>query len=229
MKTFGEKVIEWNENLHYDGKLPEGFTVLNPFLENPETMTVMKKFYNRFYHDNNCRKLILGINPGRHGAAVTGIPFTDTKRLSEFCGIEMHSARSHEISSVFIYRMIAAYGGTKKFYDDFYINSPFPLAIIRNKNGKQINANYYDDAALFREVEPFMIKSIRSHIALGTNTENVFVLGRKNADFIRKINNREHFFEKLTVLEHPRYIQQYKSRYSEEYITRYLSAFAENQ
>jgi hypothetical protein len=31
--------------LTYTGKLPEGFAVLNPYLDNPETMEVMQKFY----------------------------------------------------------------------------------------------------------------------------------------------------------------------------------------
>ncbi len=37
-KTFGEKVIDFNINLQYSGLLPDGFRVLNPYLENPETI-----------------------------------------------------------------------------------------------------------------------------------------------------------------------------------------------
>lgn len=225
MKSFADKVIEFNSKLQYSGNLPEGFEVLNPFFDNPETMVVMKEFYHKFYNDNNQRKFIIGINPSRKGAGVTGVPFTDTKRLKTECGIEMKSAHTHEISSVFIYDMINAFGGVEKFYAEFYINSPFPLAIVKKTKNGELNANYYDDKTLFVDVKPFIIESLKKHIALGLDTSEVFVLGKKNADFLSKINIEESFFDKMTVLEHPRYIQQYKSKEKDLYIDKYLLAF----
>ena len=223
MPSLAEQIIHFNQNLRYTGKLPEGFSVLNPFFDNPETMTVMRQFYEKFYSDNRRRKFIVGINPSRHGAGVTGVPFTDTKRLESACGIPMHSAHTHEISSVFMYDMIEAYGGTKAFYGEYYINSPFPLAIIRQtKDGNFVNANYYDDKALFEALKPFMIESLKNHIRLGLDTSEVFILGKKNAAFISKINEDESLFDKLTVLDHPRYIQQYKSKEKDAYIEKYL-------
>lgn len=225
MKSFGEKVVTFNKNLHFDGELPAGFDVLNPFFDNPETLDVMTSFYHKFYNDHQSRKFIIGINPSRHGAGVTGVPFTDTKRLESACGIEMKSAHTHEISSVYLYDVIEQYGGVQRFYADFYINSPFPLAIIRKqKNGNWLNANYYDDKSLFEAVKKFMVESIRSHISLGLDTSEVFVLGKKNAVFIEKLNSENHFFDKLTVLEHPRYIQQYKSKEKQLYIDKYIIA-----
>ena len=223
-QTISKRVISFNKNLKFSDDLPEGFAVLNPFFDNPETLEVMTKFYQKFYNDNNQRKFVVGINPSRNGAGVTGIPFTDTKRLESVCGIEMKSAHTHEISSVYLYSVIEAFGGAEKFYQEFYINSPFPLAIIQNKKGSWLNANYYDDKNLFEAVKPFMIKSLREHISLGLDTSEVFVLGKKNAQFLKKINDEEHFFDKLTVLEHPRYIQQYKSKEKEMFIDKYLIA-----
>lgn len=222
-KTFADQVIDFNRHLHYDGKLPDDFQVMNPYMDNPETMVVMQQFYYKYYDDFAQRKFIIGINPSRHGAGVTGVPFTDTKRLESVCGIKMQSAHTHEISSVFMYDMIEAYGGATSFYQNFYINSPFPLAIIRKaKDGKWLNANYYDDPKLFDIVKDFMISSLKKHISLGLDTSEVFILGKKNADFIQKINRKEKLFEKLTILEHPRFIQQYKSREKQLYIDKYL-------
>ncbi|WP_404850179.1 SMUG2 DNA glycosylase family protein [Elizabethkingia anophelis] len=215
-RTFADKVIDFNRNLKYSGKLPEGFSVLNPYLDNPETMEVMQKFYHKYYNDSDQRRFIIGINPSRHGAGVTGVPFTDTKRLKSECGIEMKSVHTHEVSSVFMYDMINAFGGVEKFYKEFYINSPFPLAIVRNTKNGWLNANYYDDKQLFEDVKSFMIASLKKHISLGLDTSEVFVLGKKNVDFIHKLNKEEKLFDKITVLEHPRYIQQYKSK--EKYI-----------
>ena len=223
-KTFGEKVVAFNKKLKFSGNLPEGFEVMNPFFDNPETITVMSKFYQKFYNDYHQRKFIIGINPSRRGAGVTGVPFTDTKRLETMCGIEMKSAHTHEISSVFLYDVIEHFGGVEAFYKKFYINSPFPLAIIRKTLKGNLNANYYDDKDLFEAVKPFMIQSLKDHIDLGLDTSEVFILGKKNATFIDKINSQEKFFDKMTVLEHPRYIQQYKIKEKQLYIDKYLIA-----
>ena len=223
-KTFGEKVVAFNKKLKFSGNLPEGFEVMNPFFDNPETIKVMSKFYQKFYNDYHQRKFIIGINPSRRGAGVTGVPFTDTKRLETMCGIEMKSAHTHEISSVFLYDVIENFGGVEAFYKKFYINSPFPLAIIRKTLKGNLNANYYDDKDLFEAVKPFMIQSLKDHIDLGLDTSEVFILGKKNATFIDKINSQEKFFEKMTVLEHPRYIQQYKIKEKQLYIDKYLIA-----
>ena len=222
-ESFGDKVIDFNKELNFTGALPEGFQVLNPYLDNPETIEVMKQFYQKFYSDSEQRKFIVGINPSRHGAGVTGVPFTDTKRLESICGIKMDSAYTHEISSVFMYDMIQEFGGATAFYKQFYINSPFPLAIVRKtKEGKWLNANYYDDNLLFEMVKDFMILTLRNHINLGLDTSEVYVLGKKNALFIQKLNKEAHLFDQLKVLEHPRYIQQYKSKEKQLYIDKYI-------
>ena len=226
MPTFADRVIEFNRNLTYNGELPPDFQVMNPFMDNPETMKVMSEFYHKYYDDNKKRRFIIGINPSRNGAGVTGVPFTDTKRLDSVCGIKMESARTHEVSSVFVYDLIDAYGGAHLFYNDFYINSPFPLAIIReSKDGNWLNANYYDDRMLFNMVNEYMIESLKKHIEMGLDADEVFILGKKNADFIAKLNAKEKMFGKLTALEHPRYIQQYKMRDKQLYIDKYLKAF----
>lgn len=222
--TFAEQVIEFNKNLQYSGKLPDDFMVLNPYLDNPETLEVMKQFYRKYYNDCNQRKFLLGINPSRHGSGVTGVPFTDTKRLESICGIKMTSAYTHEVSSVFVYDMIADYGGAEEFYRNVYINSPFPLAIVRKSKSGWVNANYYDDKALFNDVKDFMISSLKKHLSLNVDPSEIFIMGKKNADFIAKINQEADLFDKMTVLEHPRYIQQYKSKEKQLYIDKYILA-----
>lgn len=222
--SIGQRIIAFNKGLQYTGSLPEGFAVLNPYLHNPETLEVMTAFYNRFYHDEAPRKFIIGINPSRHGAGVTGVPFTDTKHLESDCGIRMQSARTHEVSSVFVYDMIAQYGGVETFYKDYYINSPFPLAIVRrNAQGNWLNANYYDDSELFTLTREYMIETLKKHIALGLDTQKVYVLGKKNATFLEKLNKEASLFEKMVVLEHPRYIEQYKSKEKQLYIDKFIT------
>lgn len=209
--------------MDYRGELPPGFRVINPYLDNPETLEVMERFYHKYYNDSNERRFILGINPGRYGAAVTGVPFTDTKHLESVCGIKMKSAYTHEPSAVFVHEMIKEAGGAVPFFHRFYINSLFPLAIVRQtKDGKWINANYYDEPELFKKTEDFMISSLKTQIDFGLDTSRIFVLGKKNAKYVEKINKRVNLFDKLIVLEHPRYIQQYKIREKQFFIDKYI-------
>lgn len=222
--TIGQRIIAFNKSLQYTGKLPEGFAVLNPYLDNPETLQVMTSFYDKYYNDEIPRKFIIGINPSRHGAGVTGVPFTDTKHLENDCGIPMLSAHTHEVSSVFVYDMIAQYGGVAAFYKDYYINSPFPLAIVRkNAQGNWLNANYYDDPELFALTREYMIETLKKHIALGLDTNEVYILGKKNATFLEKLNKEASLFKKMVVLEHPRYIEQYKSKEKQLYIDKFIT------
>ncbi|MCO5269545.1 MAG: SMUG2 DNA glycosylase family protein [Brumimicrobium sp.] len=225
MCTFAEKAIQYHRNLTYSGELPKQFKVLNPFLENTETLEVMSKFYTKFYNDSNPRKFLIGINPSRLGAGITGVPFTDTKRLESVCGIKMLSAKTNEVSSTFVYQMIEAFGGAKAFFSQYYINSPFPLALLQEKRPHVwLNANYYDDMKLYQMVKEYMIDNLREIISWGMDTDEVIILGKKNARFIQDLNKEAHLFKKMTVLEHPRYIQQYKSKELDLYIDKYLIA-----
>jgi len=211
--TFAEQAIRFNQQLHYTGgPLPEGIRVMNPFTE-PAVMKLVKTFYHQYYDDDQPRRLILGINPGRFGGGLTGIPFTDPKRLVQVCGIPYQGKVTHEPSSVFIYDMIAAYGGIVAFYKDYYISSPCPLGFTTtDAAGKEKNYNYYDSRELTKAVYQFMIENIRKQIALGVNTDRCFCFGTgKNETFLRKLNDEYHFFGEIIALEHPRFIMQYKT------------------
>ena len=50
--TFADRIIQFNTDLEYNKSLPKDFDVLNPYMDNPETMEVMKAFYHKFYNDN---------------------------------------------------------------------------------------------------------------------------------------------------------------------------------
>ncbi len=227
MKSFAQKIISFNKKLEFEGALPTGIRVMNPFKENKLATEISDQFYLKYYSDTNKRHLILGINPGRFGAGVTGIPFTDTKRLKEVCGFDFPGVSTHEPSATFIYDMIKAYGGVEKFYSNFYIHSVFPLGITSvNTKGKEVNYNYYDSKELTEAVYDDIIQNIKTQIRMGIATDLCYCFGTgKNEKFLKKINDEFHFFEKIIALEHPRYIMQYKYYSRENYIEKYLKAF----
>ncbi len=224
--TFADKAIRFNRELTYTGRpLPEGIRIMNPFEETEEALKVSELFYKQYYNDNRRRHLILGINPGRLGAGLTGIPFTDPKRLKSECGIDYNGRVTHEPSSVFIYEMIHAYGGIETFYSDFYINSPCPLGFTSvDAAGKEKNYNYYDSKELTAAVSDFIIANIRKLITMGVYTNTCFCLGTgKNEQFLNKLNAEHGFFGNIIALEHPRFIMQYKSKQKSFYIDKYVS------
>ncbi len=143
MKTFGEKAFHFFKTLKPDFKTPTGIDLLLPFTNN-EARSIAKKFYEKFYDDINDRTFIIGINPGRFGAGITGISFTDPVRLQNDCGIENDFPKKAELSSIFVYEIIKAFGGVKTFYDKFFMTAICPIGFTSN----QKNINYYDNKEL---------------------------------------------------------------------------------
>jgi len=226
--TFGDKVIQFNKQLEYKGALlPDGIRIMNPFKEYEQTMVIANSFYHKYYNDNKPRHIILGINPGRFGGGLTGIPFTDPKRLVTECHIPYEGKVTHEPSSVFIYEMINAYGSVEAFYKRFYINSLFPLGFVTvDAKGKEKNYNYYDSKELINAVKGFIVTNIKTQITLGVETDVCFCLGTgKNEVFLRNLNEEHRFFKTIVALEHPRFIMQYKTQTKQFYIDKYVSAF----
>lgn len=218
MIFFSKKILSFLKNLQPDFSLPSGVEVMNPF-QNGETFNLCKKFYNKYYNDNNPRHLVLGINPGRFGGGVTGIPFTDPIRLENNCGIKNGFVKKQELSSVFIYEMINAFGGAKKFYNNFYVSAICPLGFTKHNK----NMNYYDDKKLENDLKEFIVNCIKKQIAFGINRDIAFCLGEgKNFTYLNKLNDEIKFFKKIVSLPHPRFIMQYKLKKKEEYIERYL-------
>ena len=224
---FTEKVVSFLNELEFKGSLPSGISIMNPFRDNPQIIPVISRFYNKFYSDYFPRYLILGINPGRFGAGVTGIPFTDSKRLSEKCGLSIPGLDTFETSSVFIYEMIDAFGGVEKFYKKFFISAVCPLGFtVYSKKGKSVNYNYYDSKKLTDAVMSFIIYSLNRHLDFGIERDVCFCMGTgKNYKFLVQLNEKLKFFDKIVPLEHPRFIMQYKSKQKQIYIKKYVEEF----
>lgn len=220
-----EKILSFLKNLKLTINLPGEIGVMNPF-NNANTFSICQKFYTKYYNDNNPRYIIFGINPGRFGAGLTGIPFTDPIRLQMVCNIENIFPKKQELSSVFIYEMIHAFGGAENFYNQFYISSTSPLGFTKHNK----NLNYYDDKFLQNSIKNFAIDCIQKQIQFGIHHEMAFCFGEgKNYLYLAKLNDEQKFFNKIIALPHPRFIMQYKLKKKEEYINKYLFAFSDKK
>jgi hypothetical protein len=211
-------ILKFLQSLSIDTNLPKGVEILNPY-QHKITFSYCEQFYKKFYPDNEARTLILGINPGRLGAGLTGIPFTDPIKLEDLCGIKNNLPKRAELSADFIYQVIAAFGGWQKFYAKFYFSSVSPLGFVRENK----NLNYYDVPELQKSLKPFIEQSLIKQMTFGLNRNTCFVLGEgKNFQYVQSLNSELKIFEKLIPLSHPRFVMQYKRKQLSHYVRNYL-------
>jgi len=214
--TFAKQIILFQNKLKLDIKLPEGVVVLNPYQE-AVAGSLCKRFYERFYSDNHERTLILGINPGRFGGGITGIPFTDPVKLNSL-GIKNDLPQKRELSADFIYEMIDGCGGADKFYRKFYVSAISPLGFMKDEK----NLNYYDVKGLPEILEHFIVACLKEQLNWRINKNICYCLGEgDNYKFLKKLNEKYLFFETIIPLPHPRFIMQYRRKRLKEFIDVY--------
>lgn len=221
MPTFGENFSAWITSLQFSAALPRGIELLNPYRQK-EVQDVVRSFAQRFYNDNAPRIGIFGINPGRFGAGITGLVFTDPVVLRTHCGIENRFGDRRELSATFVYQTIDAFGGVEAFYRWFYLSALCPLGFTRDGT----NLNFYDDRLLMDRAIPFIVESLRAQLSFPLRREVAIVVGSGVLHRIaERINSQHRFFDQLLVLEHPRYIMQYRRRFLADYIERYVCTY----
>lgn len=221
LSTFGERAFRFYASLALRNKLPPGVAALNPY-RSPRIRDYLRLFLRKFFSDNHKRVLVFGINPGRFGAGITGVTFTDPFALEAFCGVTNDLPKKRELSSVFIYEFIKLWGGPMKYYRDFFLTAVSPLGFV--KDGR--NFNFYDHPALLRDIKPFLTRSIESQLGFGARREAAIVLGTgKIRQVFEDLNREGDFFKAVHAVEHPRFIMQYRRRKLRDYLEKYSEVF----
>lgn len=219
--TFGSRIYRYYTTLTVP-RLPAGVHAMNPYRD-PVARRYAKAYLNTFYGDGQPRLLAFGINPGRFGAGITGVSFTDPVALADLCGIANDLPRRRELSSIFIYDAIAQLGGVRAFTARCFLTAAAPLGFTRNG----VNVNYYDIPALARACEPFIAQSVARHIACGGRRDRAVVIGTgQNLAYFTRLNEEHGWFGRLDPVDHPRFIMQYRRKRVAEYLARYVDAFS---
>jgi hypothetical protein len=224
MPHFADQLLHFLRTFPLPAKLPAGIEARSPFRE-PEVYSLLSEFAHTFYPDAPPRMAVLGINPGRLGMGRTGVAFTDPTALAEFCGIQNDLPRQRpETSTQFVYKVITEMGGPAAFYQHFYVGSLYPLVLL--KGG--LNHNYYDSPALIKALWPDIQLSLRQQVeALGLRRDVAVSLGKRNGEFFNRLNAELSLFEKIIVLDHPRYLMQYKSRNTPANVAHYVETLGQ--
>jgi hypothetical protein len=216
--TFADKAIAYFARLKPPGRLSPGVQPLYPH-KDPAVQAVIRDFFSRYYADEHQRTMLIGINPGRMGAGITGVNFTAPRQLTQMLGIPHPWADSSELSAEFIYEVVSAYGGPTAFFSQFYLGSVSPIGFIRD--GK--NLNYYDDLLLQEMIRPYALKQLKAQLDFGIRRSVAICIGGdKNLKFLQTLNDEHNLFNELRVVPHPRFIQQYRRSAKQSYVQQYL-------
>ena len=219
MPQFADRLLHFLTAFPLPDTLPAGVEALSPFRE-PAVNELLKRFAQKYYADNRPPVALLGINPGRLGMGRTGVAFTDPTALAQHCGIAHDLPRLRpEISTEFVYNVIAELGGPAAFYQHFYLGSVYPLVLMR----QGLNYNYYDSPAVIKALWADMRASLQQQVALGLHTDVAVSLGKRNGLFLQRLNDELGLFDKIIVLDHPRFLMQYRRRDQEANVARYVA------
>jgi Domain of unknown function (DUF4918) len=216
-ETFGSKVMKFYDSIVGFRWATPDVALLSPVAD-AARREALQKFCDKYYNDHSRRVYWLGINPSRVRRTSTGVPYTDGFALENYCKIDNEFSKNRELSSDFFYRFLNEYGGPEKFYSRHYAAAAFPVSILR----KDKYCNYYD-----KDLPAEIIKSIPDFVSQQAKFGNAGVLviigSGKNAKILKMINDDLKIFEHIFVVEHPRYVMQYKSAMLTEYLDKFCS------
>jgi len=217
--AIADKILGFYKKLQPPKNLPKTVEVLNPYLLS-SSWGLTKQFYQKYYSDANPRTILFGINPGRFGGGITGVPFTDPHKLETFCGIPNDFDKKQELSSKFIYEMIMAFGGPDRFYANYYISAVSPLGFVENNK----NLNYYDIPNWKMLFEDYAVQMIRDQFSFPVNRNIAYAIGQgQNMKFLQEINKKHQLFKEIIPLPHPRWVMQYRLKRKQEFVDEYLN------
>ncbi|MBC6611400.1 DUF4918 family protein [Hymenobacter sp. BT507] len=217
MSTFADRLLSFLATFPLpSAPLPEGVVAVSPY-QQPEPLRLLTQFAQRYYATNRPRVALLGINPGRLGNGRTGVAFTDPTALAAW-GIDNDLPRRREPSSEFVQAVIMAMGGPQMFYEHFFLGSLYSLVLLKN----DLNYNFYDSPAVTQALWPDIQQSVQQMTTeVGLARHAAVCLGRRNGQYFQRLNGELQLFDELHILDHPRYLMQYKRRALAENVARY--------
>jgi len=222
---FSEQILDFYFTLPKELSLPEDIDTIYPFTDK-QVRHMMQQFFCKYYDDSNSRTYLIGINPGRLGAGVTGIGFTDAYHLEHYCNLPNSFDKRKEASATFMFEVIEAYGGVEKFYKDFFFTTVMPLGLL--KAGK--NYNYYDDIQTQASLEPFIEETLLKQMSFTRKKPKIICIGQgKNLKYLKAFNDKHDCFENIEVVPHPRWVMQYRRKEKNKYIEMYLNVLEKVQ
>lgn len=184
--------------------------VLSDCVNNRENINA---FCQKFYGDAIPRIMICGINPGRHGAGKTGVPFLDFMSLSRLIpGIERQDS---EKSASFFFEVVRSFDA-ESFFRTFYVGNFSSVGYLRDG----VNLNYHDLPQAAREVvERNFLEEIEA-----IHPTHVISLGKEVHRTLHNLLSAS--IDCSLYLPHPSWIATYRSYEMDHWVARYRDALS---
>jgi len=170
----------------------------------------IETFCHQYYGSAVPRVVLCGINPGRHGAGKTGIPFVDYKSLSQLIsGVDRQDSES---SAKFFFQVMRRFG-VNNFSHSFYVTNVASVGFMRD--GKNLNYNELPKSAL-KMVERNFLQEMEI-----VQPTHVISLGEVVQQTVRKLLPAS--VDCSMRLPHPSWITTYRGKEMDKWVMWYLA------
>lgn len=195
MSIFSENLNRYTLNYEFKRLLNEnGISMLEGYLDQSD---IMDAFCEKFYSNQIPKIVICGINPGRLGAGLTGVPFFDFASLSKiFPSIQRNDT---ENTAQFFFKVIEKIG-VERFFKYFYITNVSSVGYSKGKSN--FNFNKLPD-----NLQSIVFSNFAKEIEL-IKPAKIIALGEAAFNGVESALGKNNY--RLEKLKHPSWIMQYK-------------------
>ena len=193
-KTFKER---------YSETLERNVKILSDFLDNKDNII---NFHKKYVEPNSPRVVICGINPGRNGAGLTGIPFIDFESLSNM--LPDIQKKDWEQSAKFFFSVIQEFG-IEEFYKNFHVTNISWFGFSRIDKPKNVN---YFEKDIFTEIAIYLIDKFVEEMEL-INPDYIIPLSKTVKYELEKLKKQGKIRAEIgTCINHPSWVVTYRRK-----------------
>jgi hypothetical protein len=177
--------------------------ILSSFLVNKSNII---EFHKKYVEPNAPKIVICGINPGRNGAGLTGIPFIDFASLSQM--LPDIKQNDWEQSAKFFFSVIQEFG-IETFYKNFHVTNISWFGFSRID--KQKNVNYFEKD-ISTEIAIYLIDKFVEEMEL-INPDYIIPLSKTVFYELESLKKRNKIKAEIGIcLNHPSWVTTYRSK-----------------
>lgn len=192
--------------------LSNNVNILSDFLDNKQNII---QFHERYIKNSKPKIVLCGINPGRFGAGLTGIPFIDFNSLGKM--LPFVESITSEKSAGFFFSVIQEFG-IVEFYKNFHVTNLSWYGFCKCNKGS--NVNYYD---LRTDIQRYLIDIFVREIEY-INPEVIIPLSTQVYHELRALKESGEIKAEIGPrLNHPSWITTYRSRELSHWRNQYIS------
>jgi hypothetical protein len=191
--------------------------ILSDFIDNKNNII---EFHKKYIEPNSPKIVICGINPGRNGAGLTGIPFIDFESLSNMLpGIKEND---WEQSAKFFFSVVQGFG-IEIFYKNFHVTNISWFGFSRIDKSKNVN---YFEKDISTEIAIYLIDKFVEEMDL-INPDYIIPLSKTVLYELENLKKQKKIRAEIgTCLNHPSWVVAYRRKDLSTWRQKYIDTFS---